>query len=98
MNGCTEYQDAAVCILGRHCWWLFEQATAQNLLTLIDGSLTYIRELSPRDQPGTMTHHHGEQDHQAYLERPFLHARAAIHRRMHELQRSTQILSQRSIS
>ncbi len=66
-------------------WWLFDQQTAQYMLTLIDGSLTYIRELSPRDQPGTVTHHHGEQDHEAYLERPFLEARAAIHRRMHEL-------------
>jgi hypothetical protein len=66
-------------------WWLFDQQTAQYMLTLIDGSLTYIRELSPRDQPGTVTHHHGEEDHEAYLERPFLEARAAIHRRMHEL-------------
>jgi hypothetical protein len=55
------------------------------MLTLIDGTLSYIRELSPRDQPGMVTHHHGEEDHQAYLERPFLQAQAAIHRRMHEL-------------
>ena len=66
-------------------WWLFDQETAQYMLTLIDGSLTYIRELSPRDQPGTVTHHHEEADHEAYLERPFLEARAAIHQRMHEL-------------
>jgi hypothetical protein len=66
-------------------WWLFDQETAQYMLTLIDGSLTYMRELSPRYQPGTVTHHHGEEDHEAYLERPFLEARAAIHRRMHEL-------------
>jgi hypothetical protein len=66
-------------------WRLFNQGTAQYMLTLIDGSLTYIRELSPRDQPGTVTHHHGEEDHQAYLERPFLEAQAAIHQRMHEL-------------
>jgi len=31
------------------------------------------------------TGHHGEANHQAYLERPFHQARAAIHRRMHEL-------------
>jgi hypothetical protein len=55
------------------------------MLTLIDGSLTYIRELSPRNQRGTVTHHHGEEDHEAYLERPFLEARVAIHQRMHEL-------------
>jgi hypothetical protein len=66
-------------------WWLFDQETAQYMLTLIDGSLTYIRELSPRDQPGTVTHHHGEEDHEAYLQRPFLEARAVIHRRMQEL-------------
>jgi hypothetical protein len=66
-------------------WRLFSRDTAQYMLTLIDGSLTYIRELSSRDQPGTVTHHHREADHQAYLERPFLEAQAAIHRRMHDL-------------
>lgn len=66
-------------------WWLFDQQVAQYMLTLIDGSLTYIRELSPRDRPGMVTHHHGEEDHEAYLERPFLEAHAALHRRMHEL-------------
>ena len=66
-------------------WRLFDRETAQYMLTLIDGSLTYIRELSPRNQHGSVTHHHGEEDHAAYLERPFLEARAAIHRRMHEL-------------
>jgi hypothetical protein len=66
-------------------WRLFDRAAASYMLALIDGSLTYIRELAPRDPVGRVTHHHGETDHQAYLERPFLQARAAIHRRMHEL-------------
>jgi hypothetical protein len=66
-------------------WELFSQETAQYMLTLIDGSLTYIRQQSPHWQPGTVTHHHGEEDHLAYLERPFLEAREAIHRRMHQL-------------
>ncbi|MGH2344961.1 MAG: CehA/McbA family metallohydrolase, partial [Chloroflexota bacterium] len=65
-------------------WRLFDERTAQYMLTLIDGSLSYIRELSPRYRPGTVTHHHGEHDHQAYLERPFLEAQMEIHRRMHE--------------
>ena len=65
-------------------WHLFDPDAAQYMLTLIDGTLTYIRELSPRYQPGTVTHHHGEDDHQAYLERPFLEAQAAIHRRLHD--------------
>src|SRR5262249_23599732 len=66
-------------------WWLFDPRIAQYLLTLIDGTLSYIRELSPRYRPGTTPHHHGEADHQAYLERPFLEAQAAIHRRLHEM-------------
>jgi hypothetical protein len=66
-------------------WQRFSPETARYMLTLIDGSLTYIRNRSPRYRPGTVTHHHGEADHQAYLERPFQEAIAAIHRRMHAL-------------
>ena len=66
-------------------WQLFDHETAQYMLTLIEGNVSYIRELSPQYRPGTVTHHHGEDDHLAYLERPFLEARAALHRRMHEL-------------
>jgi hypothetical protein len=66
-------------------WHLFDPAVAQYMLTLIDGSLTYIRQHSRQYRPGTVTHHHGEADHQAHLERPFREAQAAIHRRMHEL-------------
>jgi hypothetical protein len=64
-------------------WRMFDPQTAQYMLTLIDGSLTYIRDLSPQHRPGTVTHHHGEEDHLAYLERPFLEAREALHRRLH---------------
>src|SRR5262249_41943404 len=32
-------------------WWLFDPRIAQYLLTLIDGTLSYIRELSPRYRP-----------------------------------------------
>lgn len=64
-------------------WRMFDPQTAQYMLTLIDGSLTYIRELSLQHRPGTVTHHHGEEDHLAYLERPFLQAREALHRRLH---------------
>jgi hypothetical protein len=66
-------------------WWLFDREAAQYMLTLIDGNLTYIRETATLPQPGTVTHHHGEADHLAYLERPFLEAQAAIHKRMHQL-------------
>ena len=58
---------------------------AQYMLTLIDGNLTYIRQTAARHEPGTATHHHDEDNHLTYLERPFVEARAAIHRRMHQL-------------
>ncbi len=66
-------------------WWMFNQETAQYMLTLIDGSLAYMRQIAPHHPPGPVLHHHGEHDHQAYLERPFHEAREAIHRRMHQL-------------
>jgi hypothetical protein len=66
-------------------WWLYDQATAQYMLTLIEGGLAHMREKALYYEPGTVTYHHGEEDHQAYLERPFHEAVAAIHRRMHEL-------------
>ena len=66
-------------------WWMFDKDAAQYMLTLIDGCLTYIRETAALHKRGTTTHHHGEDDHIAYLERPFLEAHEAIHRRMHQL-------------
>ena len=65
-------------------WRMFDPATAQYMLTLIDGDLTYIRDASAQHQPGNITHHHGEADHIAYLERPFHQAREAILKRMED--------------
>ena len=66
-------------------WWMFDQDTATYMLTLVDGCIEYIRNTSRQHEKGTATHHHGEADHEAYLERPFVEAREAIHRRMHKL-------------
>lgn len=66
-------------------WHMFDLATARYMLTLIDGSLAHIRHTAAHYPPGSVTHHHGEADHQTFLERPFHEAAAAIHRRMHEL-------------
>lgn len=66
-------------------WQLFDRATAEYMLTLVSGGLEYIRNHAAYHQHEQVTHHHGEQDHQAYLERPFHEAAAALHRRMHEL-------------
>ncbi|HEX6971333.1 MAG TPA: CehA/McbA family metallohydrolase, partial [Limnochordia bacterium] len=66
-------------------WWMFDAETANYLLTLIHGSIEYIRTRSPQWRPGTVTHHHGHHDHLEWLEEPFREAIAAIHKRMHEL-------------
>ena len=66
-------------------WWMFDEGTAQYMLTLIEGDLVYIRESSAQHTHGNVTHHHGEDDHIAYLERPFHEAREAIQQRMREL-------------
>ncbi|MDA1347875.1 MAG: CehA/McbA family metallohydrolase [Chloroflexi bacterium] len=66
-------------------WTMFDEAVARDMLTLIEGSLVYIGESAPLDAPGTATHHHGEDNHLAYLQRPFLEARNAVHKRMDAL-------------
>jgi hypothetical protein len=67
-------------------WWMFDLETAHYMLTLIDGSLTYIRQRAlHHPAQATTHHHHGEEDHLAYLERPFRQAMTAIHQRMHAL-------------
>lgn len=65
-------------------WWMFDEKTAQYMMTLVEGGLSYIRSTARHDPDDLVTHHHGEDDHHAYLERPFIEAREAIHRRMHQ--------------
>jgi hypothetical protein len=66
-------------------WELFDPPTARYMLTLIEGSLAYMRNTAAHDAPGSVTHHHGEHDHTAFLERPFHEAAELLHRRMHQL-------------
>jgi hypothetical protein len=70
---------------GERDWSMFDGATAQYMLTMVDGCLTYIRQSACHSRPGAVTHPHGQDDHLAYLERPFLEAIEAIHKRMHDL-------------
>lgn len=56
---------------------LGDPATLRYMQTLVQGSVGYIRELSHQHAPGTVSHHHGGDDHLAYLERPFLEAGSA---------------------
>ena len=63
-------------------WEMYDRDVAQYMLTIVEGDLSYIRETAGVRPLGSVTHHHGEADHQAYLERPFHEARAAIEARM----------------
>ena len=65
-------------------WWMFDEATARHMLTVFEGDLTFMRNVVHQHEPGTVTHHHGEADHLAYLSRPFLEARDAVLARMRE--------------
>ena len=65
-------------------WRMFDPQVARYMLTMIEGGLVYIDETSARRQPGSVTHHHGEADHMAYLRRPFLEAQDAVRRRLEE--------------
>ena len=64
-------------------WEMYSQDAAQYMLTLIEGGMSYIRQTSHQHAPGTVTHHHGEDDHMAYLLRPFQEAHEAVLARMH---------------
>ena len=64
---------------------MYDERVARDILTAAEGSLAYIRENTLQHDPALVTHHHGEDDHMAYLERPFIEAREAVHKRMHEL-------------
>ena len=63
-------------------WSMYDPRVAQYMLTLIDGSLTYIQDAAHHYPPGTVTHHHGEEDHMAYLQRPLLEAQRAVQARI----------------
>jgi hypothetical protein len=74
-----------VYLVGESGVGLHSEETYRYMLTLISGSLDYIRRRSPQYPDETTTHFHGQADHLAELERPFLEALSAIHAHMHEL-------------
>ncbi|NIM94035.1 MAG: hypothetical protein GTO18_10045 [Anaerolineales bacterium] len=63
-------------------WGMYSEETAHYMLTLLHGGIDYIRDRTRQFPSGTVTHHHGEEDHLAYLERPFHEAIEAIERRV----------------
>jgi hypothetical protein len=63
-------------------WWMFNEETARYMLTMIEGNLGYIREQSHQHPHGSVSHHHGEPDHMAFLQRPLNEARDAVKKRL----------------
>ena len=63
-------------------WWMFDRGTAEHMLTVVNGGLDYIRETSAQYLHHDVTHHHGEPDHVAWLQRPFHEAREALESRL----------------
>jgi hypothetical protein len=65
-------------------WEMFDPDQARAPLALLHGGVRYIREHSPQWPPDRVTHHHGNDEHLAYLEEPF---REAIERLEERLRR-----------
>jgi len=63
-------------------WQMADASGLQYMLTLVGGSLDYIRQMTPQWRPERVTHHHGEADHLAFLERPLREAEAALRARL----------------
>jgi hypothetical protein len=61
---------------------MFSHETANYMLTLLHGGIEYIRTRSRQYATDSVTHHHGEDDHLAYLERPFHEAIEAVRKRI----------------
>ena len=59
-------------------WRMFDEDVARRMLSVAEGNLTYIQEISPQYSPGTVTHPHGELDHFKHLSRPFMESRDLI--------------------
>ncbi|HEX8861260.1 MAG TPA: CehA/McbA family metallohydrolase [Actinomycetes bacterium] len=65
-------------------WWKFDAAIGRYLVTLLEGSLAYIGARAAHQAWARVAHHHGEDDHRAYLERPFREAVDALRRRLED--------------
>ena len=63
---------------------MFDPGVANYLVTLLNGGIDYINQRSLQHPVGSVTHHHGHDDHLAYLAEPFHEAISAIHAKMHE--------------
>ncbi len=65
-------------------WSQFDAEHARTMLALIEGGLQRVRRVAVRYPEDRVSHQHGEADHSAYLERPFLEARKRVRERLDE--------------
>ena len=63
-------------------WSQFDAAHARTMQAMIEGGLQRIRHHAVRYPPERISHHHGEPDHIAYLERPFAEALRRVQERL----------------
>jgi len=66
-------------------WSMFDENVARHILSVADGLISNLKNISSQYSGWDITHHHGEQDHIEYLIRPFVETREAIHKRMETL-------------
>jgi hypothetical protein len=67
-------------------WSQFDAGQARVMQALIEGGLERIRHHAVRYPRDHITHHHGEVDHRAFLERPFLQALGRVTERLKQTQ------------
>ena len=61
---------------------MFDPGQARSMIALIDGGIQRIRGHAVHYPEDRITHHHGESDHRAFLERPFVEALARVRERL----------------
>ena len=62
-------------------WTMTDPEGLRYIRTLVEGAREYIRHTAVRRPDQLTTHHHGEPDHLAWLERPFAEALRALEER-----------------
>jgi len=62
-------------------WTMTDPEGLRYIRTLVEGAREYVRHTAVRRSDQLTTHHHGEADHLAWLERPFAEALRALEER-----------------
>jgi len=62
-------------------WTMTDPVGIGYIRTLVEGAREYVRHTAVRRSDQLTTHHHGEADHLAWLDRPFAEALRALEER-----------------